>query len=213
MRDEFSEKAKITVAQRVGYFCSNPRCRVATSGPQTDPSKALNLGVAAHITAASEGGPRYDSELNSDQRSHATNAIWLCQNCAKLIDNDAIRFSAALLRGWKHEAENNSYSQIGKATARASRYSEELSGEEVDLLIAAAERGDISVLADEQTGKWVRAGGSDYSDPADPAYARTYVDALRSLCRRRLAEHDAGVLYVLTSNGFRIARALRDAAG
>jgi len=32
---------------RVANRCSNPECRAVTGGPQTDPGKAVNLGVAA----------------------------------------------------------------------------------------------------------------------------------------------------------------------
>jgi hypothetical protein len=33
-------------------------------------------------------GPRYDPVLTVEQRCSVANGIWLCQNCAKLIDND-----------------------------------------------------------------------------------------------------------------------------
>ena len=104
-RDDFSAKVKQTVAARAGYRCSNPDCRVHTSGPQADPDKAVNIGVAAHITAAAEGGPRYDQNLSSEERSSIDNAMWLCQNCAKLIDSDEQRYSVAVLQGWKDAAE------------------------------------------------------------------------------------------------------------
>lgn len=105
MRDDFPEKTKDTLAKRVGTHCSNPKCWKPTSGPRDDPSKAVNIGVAAHITAAAIGGPRFDSSLSARQRSAITNAIWLCQNCAKLIDNDAARYTVDLLRQWKTLAE------------------------------------------------------------------------------------------------------------
>jgi hypothetical protein len=54
----------------------------------------IDVGVAAHITAASPGGPRFDPNLSDKERASATNGIWLCQNCAKLIDNDVAQFSA-----------------------------------------------------------------------------------------------------------------------
>ena len=88
LRDDFPEEVKRIVAARVGNQCSNPDCRALTSGPQIDPTKALNVGVAAHITAAAPGGPRYDPSLTPEERRHPDNAIWLCQNCAKLVDND-----------------------------------------------------------------------------------------------------------------------------
>jgi hypothetical protein len=113
-RDDFSETVKRTVAERVGRLCCNPDCRVATSGPQVDPSKTLNVGVASHVTAAAPGGPRYDASLTAEQRSAVENAIWLCQNCGKLVDNDANRFPADLLRAWKVLAENDALQNIGK---------------------------------------------------------------------------------------------------
>ncbi len=127
MRDDFSAATKELLAKRVSYFCSNPNCRHATSGPQADPSGAVNLGVAAHISAASPGGPRYDEELSAEQRSDSSNGIWLCQTCAKMIDNDPIRFNRSVLEGWKRAAEraaavaldqgriSNSTSQSGHA--------------------------------------------------------------------------------------------------
>ncbi len=57
MRDEFAIAVKDTLAKRVGFRCSNPGCRKPTSGPQEDPSKSVNVGVAAHITAAASDGP------------------------------------------------------------------------------------------------------------------------------------------------------------
>jgi len=75
MRDEFSEEVKRIAAARVGYRCSNPRCRKLTSGPKADSGRALSIGVAAHITAASPGGPRYDESLSAEQRSSIENAI------------------------------------------------------------------------------------------------------------------------------------------
>ncbi len=64
-----------------------------------------NVGVAAHITAASPGGPRYDETLTSDGRSDISNGIWLCQIHAKLIDDDELAFPASTLKAWKETAE------------------------------------------------------------------------------------------------------------
>ncbi len=117
MRDEFSEEVKKAVAQRVNYICSRPVCRAQTTGPQDDPSKAVNVGVAAHITAASEGGPRYDPEMTTEERKSPANAVWLCQTCAKLVDNDVVRFPAELLRKWKFDAEREARERVGKTVA------------------------------------------------------------------------------------------------
>ncbi len=106
MRDDFSEKTKETLAKRVAMRCSNPGCPKPTSGPRDDPDKALNIGVAAHITAACPGGPRYDASLSASERCSIKNAIWLCQNCAKLVDSDVERFTVEVLREWKKAAED-----------------------------------------------------------------------------------------------------------
>ena len=105
MRDDFPAGVKEELAKRVGYLCSNPGCRQPTSGPQSTPSGTVNIGVAAHITTASPGGPRYDSSLSSEQRASAENGIWLCQTCAKLIDSDQSRYTVEKLAEWKSDAE------------------------------------------------------------------------------------------------------------
>lgn len=114
MRDDFAESVKRTVAARVASRCSRPDCRAATSGPQVDPTKSLNLGVAAHVTAASLGGPRYDPTLSPEQRSSPDNAIWLCPSCDKLVDNDSAQFPADRLREWKSNAEAEALASVGK---------------------------------------------------------------------------------------------------
>lgn len=104
-RDNFTQPVKATLAKRVSYKCSNPDCAKGTIGPHTDASKAVNIGVACHITAASSGGPRFDSLLSAVERASHENGIWLCQTCAKRIDNDENRYPTVLLRRWKVEAE------------------------------------------------------------------------------------------------------------
>ena len=112
-RDDFPNSVKRVIAQRVNHRCSNPTCGAHTSGPQVDPDKSLNIGVAAHITAAAPGGPRYNASLSEEDRKSPGNGIWLCQNCAKLVDNDPLRFAEGLLRNWRRTAEQHALRQIG----------------------------------------------------------------------------------------------------
>ena len=79
MRDDFTPKIKDKLAKRVCCRCSNPDCGQITSGPQEDPDKSVNVGVASHITAASPGGSRYDASISQEQRKSRLNGIWLCQ--------------------------------------------------------------------------------------------------------------------------------------
>jgi len=155
MRDDFSQGVKRTVAERVNYLCSNLSCRAATSGPQEDPSKSLNIGVAAHITAASEGGPRYNPALTTEERRHANNAIWLCQNCGKLIDNDEATFTETEIRRWKRTAETEAFSRIGK-TATSTGLAHLCSSEEGLQIDIEELIGRVRAATSEMIYTWLR---------------------------------------------------------
>ena len=86
VRDEFTSTTKDHIAKRVGYLCSNPDCRCSTIAAAVTHDGIVNVGVAAHITAAAPGGPRYDSTLSREQRRHHTNGIWMCQTHGKLVE-------------------------------------------------------------------------------------------------------------------------------
>jgi hypothetical protein len=119
MRDDFPASVQRTLAQRVAFRCSNPACEVATSGPHGEHDRSVNIGVAAHITAASPNGPRFKAQLTAEQRCAADNGIWLCQNCAKLVDNDVPTHSLQLLRMWKTRAEDKARHELGDRPARS----------------------------------------------------------------------------------------------
>ena len=121
--DEFLAKVKDTLAKRAGMKCSNPDCRVTTSGPRDEPTKSVNVGEAAHITAAAPGGPRYDASLTPGQRCDINNGIWLCQRCHALVDQDEQHYTIALLREWKAEAEEAARRELetGRPTAGDNR--------------------------------------------------------------------------------------------
>lgn len=114
MRDDFSPKTKELLAKRVTYRCSNPDCRKPTIGPNSDSKNSISIGVAAHITAASVGGPRYNEDLTPEERSDIDNGIWLCQNCAALIDRDPLRYTIQLLDEWKSNAEDEAFQALQK---------------------------------------------------------------------------------------------------
>ncbi|EGK00083.1 hypothetical protein [Dysgonomonas gadei] len=112
MRDDFSKITKEILAKRVSFKCSNPNCKKITIGAHSVDDKIINLGVACHITAAAKGGPRFCEEITQEQRKSIQNGIWLCQNCAKLIDTDINKYSYDELIKWKSLAEKESLSVI-----------------------------------------------------------------------------------------------------
>lgn len=116
--NDFTKKVIDTLAKRAGNRCSNPDCNKNTIGPGSSSREDIAcIGVAAHIHAASPGGPRFDSLLNEKQLSSIDNAIHLCQDCAHLVDtNHGNAYPADLLKKWKDDNENKTRENIGKRT-------------------------------------------------------------------------------------------------
>lgn len=117
--DRFKQSVVVTLARRAANRCSNPACRAVTSGPAKDKDKSVNVGVAAHIYGANPGSARFDPEMRSTDRADITNAIWLCANCHKMIDDDPLKYPAGLLFEWLREHERMVATELGKASAEA----------------------------------------------------------------------------------------------
>ena len=117
MSADFVAATVQTVAKRAANICSNPDCGALTSGPAADETRAVNVGEAAHIYGARLKAARYNGAMADGERSAITNAIWLCRNCHKLIDADAMRFPAELLFEWRREHERVVTESLGKAGA------------------------------------------------------------------------------------------------
>ena len=123
MADKFNLPVKDLLAKRVGMACSNPDCRRPTTGPSLD-GGITNIGIAAHIHAAAEGGARFKKEQTKAERSSVENGIWLCQPCAKIIDDDENKYSENLLRQWKDISEKiASLETIGYSVSKGRSFS------------------------------------------------------------------------------------------
>src|SRR5262245_35421173 len=57
--------------------------------------------------------------MTVDERSSGENAIWLCQRCAKAVDDDPVRYTTGLLHEWKTNAESRAREAIEKGSAHA----------------------------------------------------------------------------------------------
>lgn len=149
-RDDFSEKTKLQIAKRAGWLCSFPTCRTPTVGATSDGESEINIGTAAHICAASPGGPRYDEEMSPEERSSAKNGIWMCRDHGKAIDSKDPKFTVQQLREWKKQAEKDSWRRVlrneparGPALTMDAHLAER---------IRTAAEADLSVF--RQTSKW-----------------------------------------------------------
>lgn len=125
-RDNFDRSVIEKLKARVANRCSNPDCRVPTSGPSSG-DKVNSIGVAAHICAASSGGPRYDTSMTAIERKSIENGIWLCSNCSIDIDRDVNRYTTSDLKIWKEKAEGAARVELGRKLPSASQSIDTLS--------------------------------------------------------------------------------------
>lgn len=116
MTPDFNKATVETLGKRAGYRCSNPMCRSATVGPNTNPQKATLIGEAAHIFGARPGSKRYVEHMSDIARADVTNGIWLCRNCHKLIDSDEHVHTADTLLSWREIHEQHVLSKLGSAS-------------------------------------------------------------------------------------------------
>lgn len=113
MQPDFSRQTVETLAKRAAYICSNPDCRVQTVGPSTDAVQATIIGEAAHIFGARPGSQRFSKGMTDSTRAEITNAIWLCRNCHRIIDQDSEKYTADLLFRWREMHEDYIVNRLG----------------------------------------------------------------------------------------------------
>jgi hypothetical protein len=114
-RSDFPESVVKVLGEQVALVCSNPRCRVSTSGPGKDSEHSTKIGQGAHIYAAAKDGPRpAPPGMTADEVKSARNGVYLCLDCHKTVDDDEARYTVAVLRRWKAEAEEYAASRRGK---------------------------------------------------------------------------------------------------
>ncbi len=117
---DFLESTKKIIAARAGYRCSFPECDESTVGPGAGPEDVERKGVAAHIYAAEDGGPRGTGGLTPEQRQSAMNGIWCCQDHGRIIDNDdGKNYPANSLLSWKSLHEQLIANEMRKVSTRS----------------------------------------------------------------------------------------------
>jgi hypothetical protein len=184
-RDDFTESSARILAERVGFLCSNPDCGKATIGPHSNVLKSLKKGEAAHITAASPDGPRYDARLTSDDRRSIRNGIWLCSSCHTLIDKDEIRFTTDVVRAWKKQAEQEAFRRL--STGASEIGTEKPAADVIEDVLRR--------YCDDRVSEWDEAR----ADSEDPDKLTHYVEPHYSLLKHGVRPVDASSVVVRTS--------------
>lgn len=111
-RDNFTKPVIAQLAARADNTCSI--CGAVTQFPSSTAQNTSKVGIAAHICAASLGGPRYSLEMSTQQRTAYDNGIWLCAVCATLIDREPDQYPPDLLKKYKNATEAKARKLIGK---------------------------------------------------------------------------------------------------
>lgn len=116
-RDDFSPATKDLLAKRSGYVCAYPGCKRMTIAGSEDRSSGLTMtGIAAHITAASKNGPRFDPDMSHEERSSESNGIWTCQIHGKFIDDNPSKCTTEELHRWKTQHEKWVFDRVESGT-------------------------------------------------------------------------------------------------
>ncbi len=99
-----------------GNECAAPNCtkRLIARDGETIISKIC------HIEAAAADGPRWNPDMDDDQRRHFNNLILLCDECHRVIDNknNETKYPVSLLKEWKTRHESTrTYSFLNERPA------------------------------------------------------------------------------------------------
>lgn len=112
--NDFPESIRRKLRDRVANLCSNPECRKNTvaANLETIDNRTV-IGEAAHICAASSGGPRFNDEMIAKDIKSFKNGIWLCSICHNIIDREPKNYPVEMLKSWKVSAEEYASKNLG----------------------------------------------------------------------------------------------------
>ncbi len=123
-------------------------------------------GTVGNETAGEKAGDDFP-EVAPEERRAASNGIWLCELCAKLIDADEARFTVEVLRKWKKDAEDRALRDIATASPGAYR------------------RPVLVVELDDADRAFLRSLALPPEDDADAVFARMRPAAERDIAAFR----------------------------
>ena len=105
-RPKVPPRIEKNLALRSGNACAYPTCgRELTLDPLHPDDDSKVIGKAAHIAAASPGGPRYDPTMTGQQRSSIDNLMFLCGDHHDAVDSQLSHHTTDFLLAAKHAHE------------------------------------------------------------------------------------------------------------
>lgn len=99
-------------AASAGY-CQNPGC--ANELFVDALGKSIHIAEMAHVLAATDGGPRTNTNLSQEERGAFENLIMLCANCHTMVDKAPEAFPDKMMLNWKREHANKLQGLFGAA--------------------------------------------------------------------------------------------------
>lgn len=181
MRDDYLKQTITEIAKSVGFRCSNPDCARPTVGANAAQDGIITIGVAAHICAASPGGPRYSPAQTREARRGKENGIWLCQNCGRLIDADPQKFTVEVLSRWKLDAQARAFRElvapgVAAPTEEAARVGSIIAADNTSTADAKVDKLFATVHAAASTNLATYKHGSMWSSTSVELTLRLYDD-------------------------------------
>jgi len=137
---------------RAGWLCSYPSCGQPTVGSTLDGANEIDVGTASHICAAAPGGPRYDPNQTTVQRTSPDNGIWLCRNHGTAVDSKDSTFTVAQLREWKLRAQQESWRRVLSHDVSGGSAAQSPIEAELRIRLRAAAAADLQVF--QRSDKW-----------------------------------------------------------
>ena len=105
---EKARQYKRSTIRRLDTLSGNECAASGCSKPLIARDEKTIISKICHIEAANENGPRFNPDMNDDERRHFDNLILLCDECHLIIDNkeNEDKYPVALLKEWKKNHES-----------------------------------------------------------------------------------------------------------
>jgi len=146
--------------------CAHPEC---SNNMVSDDGEAV-FGQIAHITAASDDGPRFDPKMTDEQRRSFDNLVLLCAEHHKIIDDNEDKYGVDLIKQWKDDHEGGALAdskELSNAVNAVTQHAEKIYNVGVmhgDIVEGDKVEGDKTTISDSKnvnTGN-VNTGGGDF---------------------------------------------------